>query len=75
VGFYHGLDDSWSPFDTPFRPLVYARLGAIAEAQGRKAEAIDYYSRLLDLHKDADPIYAAERETILQRRNALLGPR
>jgi len=75
MGFYHGLDDSWSPWDTPFRPLVYARLGAIAEAQGRKAEAIDYYSRLLDLYMDADPIYAAERETILQRRNALLGPR
>ena len=75
MGFYHGLDDSWSPWDTPFRPLVYERLGAIAEAQGRKAEAIDYYSRLIDLYRDADPIYAAERETILQRRNALLGPR
>jgi len=75
MGFYRGLDDSWSPWDTPFRPLVYERLGAIAEAQGRKGEALDYYARLIDLYGEADPVYAAERETILRRRNALLGPR
>ena len=36
IGMYRGFDESWSPWDTYHRPIVYQRLGAIAEAQGRR---------------------------------------
>jgi len=33
----------------------YVRLGELAEQAGNRADAIDYYSRLIDLWKEADP--------------------
>ncbi|HEX9165768.1 MAG TPA: tetratricopeptide repeat protein, partial [Gemmatimonadales bacterium] len=37
-------------------PVSYIRLGEIYEAQGDRDRAIEYYTRLLDLWKDADPV-------------------
>lgn len=36
------------------RPIAYQRLGEIAEAQSRTADAIEQYSRLLELWRDDD---------------------
>jgi tetratricopeptide (TPR) repeat protein len=68
---YTGLDQSWSPFDTNFRPAVYQRLGEIAENEGRTEDAISYYSRLLELWHDCDPELIPIREVIRGRRDAL----
>jgi DNA-binding SARP family transcriptional activator len=56
------------------RPIVYQRLAQIAEAQGRPADAIRYYSWLVDFWRDADPSIAEPRETIRQRLDALVRP-
>ncbi len=74
-GLYRGLDESWSPFDMYHRPVAYQRLGEIAEADGRTADAIEWYSRLVDLWRDADPALIPARTAIQQRREALRGPR
>jgi tetratricopeptide (TPR) repeat protein len=34
---------------------VYLRLGEVHEARDQRDQAIDYYSRLVDLWQDADP--------------------
>ncbi len=75
IGLYRGFDESWSPWDTYHRPIVYQRLGEIAEAQRRTADAIRYYSWLVDLWRDADPSYHDERERIRARRDALVAAR
>lgn len=71
-GLYHGFDESWSPWDIYHRPVAYKRLGEIAEARGRKAEAITYYSRLVELWRDCDTALVPKRDEIRQRRDALL---
>jgi hypothetical protein len=54
------------------RAVAYQRLGEIAEARGRPAEAITYYSRLIDLWRDCDPALLPHREGIRRRRDALI---
>ena len=41
--------------DATFYPLALRRLGEFAEARGDRAAALDYYSRFVDLWRDADP--------------------
>lgn len=74
-GLYVGFDESWSPWDTYQRPVVHQRLGAIAEAQGRLAEAITYYNRFIDQWRNCDPELLARRREIERRRDALLARR
>ena len=71
--FYVGLDEPWSPWDSYWRPLVYDRLGSIAEAEGNEAEAIQYYSRIVELWRDADSEAATLRDVILERLDRLVG--
>ena len=70
--YYRGLDESWSLWDTYYRPAVYERLGRMAEEDGRPEEAIMYYGRLIDLWRDADPGIVAIRREIEVRLDALL---
>jgi len=72
IGFLRGFDESWSPWDAFHRPIVYQRLGEIAQAQGRPQDAIRYYGWLLDLWRDADPSYLPLRARIKEHRDALL---
>jgi len=67
-GFYLGLDQSWSWWDTGYRPQVYWGLAKIAEKQGRIADARLAYTRLLALWKDADDV---NRERFEEARAAL----
>ena len=53
-GFYLGLDQSWSWWDTGYRPQVYWGLAKIAETQGRIEDARLAYTRLLALWNDTD---------------------
>jgi tetratricopeptide (TPR) repeat protein len=66
--FYNGLDQSWSWWDTGYRPQAYWGLAKIAERQGHPEEARRSYGRLLDLWQDSDPILnerlAEARETL-----------
>jgi tetratricopeptide (TPR) repeat protein len=71
--FYVGLDEPWSPWDSYWRPLVYERLGQLAEDEGRVDEAVLYYGRLLELWRDCDAELVANRDEIRTRREALLG--
>jgi tetratricopeptide (TPR) repeat protein len=71
-GYYLGFDQSWSPWDTNYRSVVYQRLGEIAEQEGKAEDAIGYYTRLLDLWRDCDPELLAARNEIQDRRDALL---
>jgi serine/threonine-protein kinase len=71
-GLYRGFDESWSPWDMYHRAVAYRRLGEIAEARRHPAEAITYYSRLIDLWRDCDPELVPHREEILRRRDALI---
>jgi tetratricopeptide (TPR) repeat protein len=61
--------------DIYHRPIAYQRLGEIAEAEGRVADAIEYYSRLVDLWRDCDPDLVARRNEIQRRRDSLLASR
>ena len=70
-GLYIGLDESWSPWDIYHRPIVHQRLGAIAEAEGRAEDAIEHYSRLVDLWRDCDPALVPTRDEVARRRDAL----
>jgi tRNA A-37 threonylcarbamoyl transferase component Bud32/tetratricopeptide (TPR) repeat protein len=72
VGLYRGFDESWSPWDTYHRAIAYQRLGEVAEAQGRRTDAIRYYGWLLELWRDADADYDDRRAAIGGRREALL---
>jgi tetratricopeptide (TPR) repeat protein len=71
--FYVGLDEPWSPWDSYWRPLVYERMGRLAEDEGRTDEAVRYYSRLVELWSECDPELVASREEIQARLEALLG--
>lgn len=70
--FFVGLDEPWGAWDSFQRPLVYQRMGQIAEDEGRIDEAIIYYTRLLDLWQDCDPELVPTRDVIEARRNALV---
>lgn len=71
--FLVGLDEPWSMWDTYHRPLLYERLGRLAEEQGRTADAIEYYSRLMQLWSDCDPELVPVRDDIAVRLRALIG--
>jgi serine/threonine-protein kinase len=75
IGLYRGFDESWSPWDMYHRPVVYQRLGEIAESQGRAADAIRYYSWLVDLWRDADASLIDERDATRKRLEVLAGSR
>jgi len=70
--YYRGLDEAWSPWDSYFLPMVFERLGHMAEEDGRTEDAIGYYSQLIDLWQDADPDLLALRQDLEARREALL---
>ena len=36
-------------------PITYQRLGELYETKGDKAKALEYYGKVVDLWKDADP--------------------
>jgi len=54
-------------------PASYIRLGEIYEAQGNREKALEYYGRLLDLWKDADPILQPKIRDIRDRVGRLAG--
>jgi len=70
--YYRGLDASWSPWDTHYRAAVFERLGRMAEEDGRTEEALGYYSRLIDLWRDADQEIVVMRQEIEERVELLL---
>jgi len=41
--------------DALYRALTFQRLGELAEARGDKKAAVEYYEKLIDLWKNADP--------------------
>ena len=47
--FFHVIDDSYGLAPT------FQRLGELYEARGDRAKALEYYGRLVDLWKGADP--------------------
>jgi tetratricopeptide (TPR) repeat protein/predicted Ser/Thr protein kinase len=65
--YFIGLDDSWSFWDTYYRPRAYQRLGEIAESEGRTDEAIVWYNRLLNAWRDSDPQLAPIRTEVADR--------
>jgi tetratricopeptide (TPR) repeat protein len=69
--YYLGLDESWSWWDTPFRPRVYLGLADLAVSDGKTDEAMAYYDRLLELWADSDPVLHPERDEIRAARTAL----
>jgi hypothetical protein len=56
-------------------PVVYQRLGEIAESRGRAADAIRYHAWLIDLWRDADVSLHNERDAIRKRLEVLAGSR
>jgi tetratricopeptide (TPR) repeat protein len=54
-------------------PISLIRLGEIYEAQGNRERAIEYYTRLVDLWKDADPILQPRIRDIRARVGKLAG--
>jgi len=70
--YYLGFDQSWSPWDTYQRPMVYQRLGQIAEGLNQTTEAVVWYERLLYVWKDCDPELVPILEQVRLRRDALL---
>jgi tetratricopeptide (TPR) repeat protein len=72
--YYVGFDDSWSFWDTYYRPQAYQRLGEMAEREGRTADAIVWYTRLVDAWRDCDPALVSRRNEIAARRDALRHP-
>jgi tetratricopeptide (TPR) repeat protein len=71
-GFYEGLDESWSPFDSFYRAPVYLRLAEIAESEGRIDDAIFNYSHLVEMWKDADSELEPARQSAKERLDVLL---
>ena len=59
--YYAGLDESWSWWDTGFRPRLYRALAEIAAEQDRKEAAAGHYEKLLELLQHADPVLEEER--------------
>lgn len=70
--FYNGLDEPWSPWDSFWRPLLYERLGGIAEEEDRVVDAIRQYSRLVDMWAEADPVLDERRAAIEAKLRRLL---
>ncbi len=70
--YYLGLDQSWSWWDTVFRPRVYRALAEIAVQEERPQDDIEYYSRLLELWRDVDPVLYPERSEVQEALAALL---
>jgi serine/threonine-protein kinase len=54
-------------------PVSYIRLGEIYEAKGDRDQAIEYYTKLLDLWKDADPALQPRLKEIRDRVGKLAG--
>ncbi|HSR16181.1 MAG TPA: tetratricopeptide repeat protein, partial [Gemmatimonadales bacterium] len=54
-------------------PMVYQRLGELYETRGDKARAVEYYSQLVDLWKDADPELQPRVAEIRKRIGQLAG--
>jgi tetratricopeptide (TPR) repeat protein len=54
-------------------PISYIRLGEIYEAQGDRERALEYYNKLLDLWKDADPLLQPKVRDIRERVGRLAG--
>jgi tetratricopeptide (TPR) repeat protein len=73
--YFLGLDESWSYWDTFYRPHAYRRLAEIAESEGRVDDAILWYGRLVEAWRDCDDALVPRREEIDARRRALLGRR
>ncbi len=46
---------SWDPMDPNYYPLALVRLGEIAQQKGDRKAAAAYYTKFLDLWKNADP--------------------
>jgi len=70
-----GLDDSWSFWDTYYRPHVYRRLAELAEREGRAEDARRWYARLIDTWRECDPELLGERAEVERRREALQAQR
>lgn len=73
--YYMGLDEAWSPFDHFYRPVVYERLGRLAERQGDVDGAIAHYARFVDMWADCDPELVPIRDAVAARRDALVRDR
>jgi len=58
-----GLDDD----DARWLPDVFRRLGEIHEARGEAAKAADYFSRFVELWKDADPELQPQVDDVRRR--------
>jgi len=69
--YFVGFDDSWSFWDTYYRPQAYQRLAEIAEREGRTDDAITWYTRLVDTWRDCDPSLQSRRDDVAARRDAL----
>lgn len=70
--YFEGFDDSWSFWDTYYRPHAYRRLGEIAEREGRANDAIEWYGRLLDAWRECDPDLVPLRQEVAVRQRALV---
>ncbi len=59
----------WERFwdDVTSLPRAYQRLGEVHEAKGNRAKALDYYGRLMDLWRDADPSLQPRVQDIKER--------
>ncbi len=58
-------------FDT--RAAMYRRLGELYEGQGNRSAAVEYYTKFVDLWKDADPALQPQVREVKQRLGALVG--
>jgi tetratricopeptide (TPR) repeat protein len=65
---YVTMPDDDRIFEDPLELAgVYLRLGEVYEARGEREQAIDYYSRLVDLWEGADPELQAVVSDVRQR--------
>jgi tetratricopeptide (TPR) repeat protein len=69
--YYLGLDESWSWWDSIYRPKLYRALGEIAVREEQPEVAAKWYGRLLELWKDCDPALQAERAEVESALRAL----
>ncbi len=60
-------------YETAWYPEVIRRLGELHEQRADTARALDYYSRFLDLWKDADPVLKPQVAAVQARVKALAG--
>jgi hypothetical protein len=52
---------------------VHRQLGAIYEAQGARAKAVEQYTAFLDLWRDADPALQPQVKEVKDRLSRLVG--